>query len=290
MTKIFSIALLLLCLKSFAQHQERTVFVYNVAFGGFTAGVGSVINKPKTVNWKQAFVKGFWQGSVGGLINYSGKRMSHLINKKNEVLYAWPAKLLHAAGYSIIQNASAYEPFLQNWTMDLGLLRLDYSCKSKKLKSRLLPEALVATIIASNYGRFDLGTSIRTGEIIFKTYDLINLPTLSEDAPGVTFGRSIVYSDSPQSVYTKNRILSHEIIHRFQYNEYQVFNTWFKPWYINVESKTIGKIFSKYIYADIPYVFLPYYAIYGAHLGNHYYKNFYEFEAERFSTNAYVPR
>jgi hypothetical protein len=289
MSRAITIALLFLCLNTFGQHQERTVFVYNIAFGGFTAGIGSVINKPKTVNWKQAFAKGFWQGSIGGFVNYSGKKMSYLINKKHEVLYAWPAKLLHAAGYSIIQNASACEPFLENWTMDLGLIKFDYSLRLKKLKARLLPTALVATIIATKYGKFDFSTSIKTGEIIFKSYDLLTLPTLSIDVSGVTFGRAIVYSYSPNSSYTKQRILSHELIHRFQYDEYQVFNSWLKPGYKKIETKSIGKIFSKYVYADIPYFFPPYY-LYGVHIGNHYYKNFYEFEAERFSTNDFVPR
>lgn len=57
----------------FAQ-QERTVFLYNLGFGGITAGIGAVINKPKDVNWKNAILKGFWQGSVGGVLNYAGRK------------------------------------------------------------------------------------------------------------------------------------------------------------------------------------------------------------------------
>ncbi len=290
MHKVFTVLCLCFFLNASAQHQERTVFVYNVAFGGFTGGIGSVFNKPKTVNWKKAFIKGFWQGSIGGLFNYSGKKVLYIVNKKQEVLYAWPAKLLHAAGYSIIENASAYEPFLQNWTMDLGLLRFDYSITSKHFKARLLPEALVATIIAANNGTFDAGSSLKTGQIIFKNYDLLNFPAPADKNPGVTFGRAIVYTYGPQSAYTKCRLFSHEIVHRFQYNEYQVFNTWFKPFYKKVKSTTLQKLFSKYVYADIPYAFIPYYTIYKGNTGQHYYKNFYEFEAERFSTNAFVPR
>ncbi|MDN3658163.1 hypothetical protein QWZ08_21100 [Ferruginibacter paludis] len=290
MSRIATIALLLLFLNASAQHQERTVLVYNVAFGGFSAGIGSLINKPKEVNWKKAFVRGFWQGSIGGLINYSGKKVVYLVNKNQQDVYAWPAKLLHAAGYSIIENAAAYAPFLQNWTIDAGLLRFDFSSATKKIKARLLPEALVATIIAANYGKFDAGTSLRTGEIIFKNNNLLNLPTLSEGTSGVTFGRAIVYAYGPQSGYTKDRILSHELVHRFQYNEYQVFNTWLQPFYKKTNSTTLKKIFSRYVYADIPFLFLPYYTLYRVRLGQHYYRNFYEFEAERFSTNSYVPR
>jgi len=162
--------------------------------------------------------------------------------------------------------------------------------ESKQIKARLLPYAMLSTIIATHYETFDAGASLKTGEIIFKNYDLLNLPSGVTNTPGATFGRAIVYAYGPQSNLTKEWILSHELIHRFQYNEYQVFNTWVKPLSKNIKSSTIQNMFSKYVYADIPYFFLPYYAIYGVQPGDHYYKNFYEFEAERFSTNAYVPR
>jgi hypothetical protein len=287
--KIATTLLLLLHLNVFAQHQEQAVFVYNVAFGGITSGIGAIINKPKEVNWKKAFLKGFWQGDIGGLLNYSGKKTLYLVNRNQKDIYAWPAKLLHAAGSSIMENAALNAPFLQNWNIDYGLVRFDFSFdKQRKFKVRLLPEAVVATIIAVKYGKFDLGTSLRTGEIIFKDDRVLDLPN-APLASGVTFGRVIVYVDTPQSYYTKDRILSHEIVHRYQYNEYQIFNTWLNPVARKIKSKSLQSIFSKYVYLDIPYFFVPYY-INGRHADPHYYRNFYEFEADRFATNAYVPR
>jgi len=240
-------------------------------------------------NWKKAFLKGFWQGDIGGLLNYAGKKTLYLITKNQKDIYAWPAKLLHAAGSSIMENAALNAPFLQNWNIDYGLLRFDFSFGiQRKFKVRLLPEAVVATILAGKYGRFDLATSLRTGEIIFKGDKVLDLPN-APITSGVTFGRAIVYVDTPQSYYTKGRILSHEIVHRYQYNEYQVFNTWLSPVAKKIKSKSLQVIFSKYVYLDIPYFFLPYY-INGVHPNPHYYRNFYEFEADRFATNAYVPR
>jgi hypothetical protein len=64
----------------FAQHQERKVIVYNVALGGFTSAIGAVINKPKQADWKKYFARGFWQGCTGGALNYSGKKMLHLMS------------------------------------------------------------------------------------------------------------------------------------------------------------------------------------------------------------------
>jgi hypothetical protein len=287
--KVITLLLLFFHLNVFAQHQERTVFVYNVAFGGVTSGIGAIINRPQEVNWNKAFLKGLWQGSIGGLLNYTGKKTLYLVNKNQEDIYAWPAKLLHAAGSSIMENAAMNAPFLQNWSIDYGLLRFDFSLGTqRKFKVRFLPDAVVATILASKYGRFDLATSLGTGEIIFKGDKDLNLPN-APIASGVTFGRAIVYVDKPQSYYTKDRIIAHEIVHRYQYNEYQIFNTWLNPVAKKIKSKSLQTIFSKYVYLDIPYFFVPYYII-GRHAAPHYNFNFYEFEAERFATNAYVPR
>lgn len=54
--KVMTLLLLLVHLYASAQHQERTVVIYNVALGGITSGIGDVINKPKQANWKKAFL------------------------------------------------------------------------------------------------------------------------------------------------------------------------------------------------------------------------------------------
>ncbi|MGN6604123.1 MAG: hypothetical protein ACTHK8_16825 [Ginsengibacter sp.] len=281
--------LLFLHLSAFAQHQQRTLFFYNVAFGGVTSGIGAIINRPKEVNWKKAFIKGFWRGDIGGLLNYAGKRTMYLVNKNQNQFYAWPGKLLHAAGSSIMENAALNEPFLQNWNIDFGFLRFDFSLGAQRnFKVRILPDAIVATIIASKYGRFDFGTSLGTGEIIFKGDEELYLPN-GPVADGVTFGRAIVYVTKPATNYTKDRIIAHEIIHRYQYNEYQIFNTWFNPVAKKIKSRSLQTIFSKYVYPDFPYFFVPYYII-GRPEATHFYRNFYEFEAERFAINSNVIR
>jgi hypothetical protein len=78
----------------------------------------------------------------------------------------------------------------------------------------------------------------------------------------------------------------HELVHQFQFREYQVFNAWLKPFEQKVTSETIRKIFSRYIYFDMPYFFGPY------RLAGNYkapgFQNFFEFEAERFATNRTI--
>lgn len=287
--KYFLSVLLILHLNSFAQTQQQTLFVYNVAFGGVTSGIGAIINKPKELNWKKAFLKGFWQGDIGGVLNFASKKSLYLVNKYQNNIYAWPAKILHAASNSIIENAALNEPFLQNWNIDYDLVRFDFSFdKERKFKVRLLPEALFATIVSATYGKFDLSSTLATGNIIFSMKDYLTLPN-NNTAEGVTFGRATVYEDNPQSSLNKYHIIAHELVHQFQYSEYQVFNSWLKPFERKVKSKSLKNIFTKYVYLDMPYFVLPY-VIAGNHRGDRFYRNFYEFEADRFATNKNVVR
>ncbi len=273
----------------YSQNQEREIFLYNVGFGGLTSGIGAVINKPKGANWKKYFVKGFWQGSVGGLINYSGKKILYLNNLKQNKVFYWPAKILNSAGTSIMQNASLNEPFLENWYLDYGLFRVDFAIHNKdKFKIRLLPAGVYATIAASRLGKFDLENTLATGQIVFSNKELLRYPNGNTEI-GYSFGRGLVFVNNNQVYPNKYRLLAHEIVHQFQYNDNQNFSTWLNTFGQKIKSKTLKNIFTKYVYPDIPFSLLCY-NLAGHYANPHYFKNFYEFEAERFSTNMHVKR
>lgn len=288
--KYFLMILFLLnVFRSNAQNQESQVLFYNVGFGGMTSGVGALINKPKGTNWKKIFIKAFWQGSIGGFLNYTSKKTLYLNNKYQNNNFSWPSKLMHSASTSIMENAALNEPFLQNWNIDYGLIRVDFSLAKKKvLKVRLLPEAIYAIIVASKYGKFDLKNTVETGNIIFSSENLLMLPN-GEYRTGISIGRAIAFVDNFPNNINKYQLLAHEIIHQYQYGEYQVLNSWLKPIEPKIKSKILSTIFRKYIYLDLPYIILPYF-LEGQYDYPHYFKNFYEFEAERFSTNSFVPR
>jgi hypothetical protein len=271
--------LLLVCSLSFAQHQERKVFFYNVGFGGLSSGLGAVINKPKEINWKKAFVKGVWQGSIGGTLNYSGKKMLYVISREEDLIYAWPAKFLHHAGTSIIENAALNEPFLQNWNLNLGPVRVDFSLNgAKPFRARLLPYSIYSVIAGGRVGRFDVSTTLLTCNIAYK-----NKYWLPEGNLGLSYGRGFAYVANEGKYHT----ISHELVHQFQFNEYQVFNTYLKPLANKVPRTKVKSIFTKYIYFDANYL-APFYMLEGRHKQQSYYRNFYEFEAQRFSTNKHV--
>ena len=254
------------------------MLVYNVGFGGITSGIGAIINTPKGRGWKKNFIKSFWQGCLGGALQYSGKKTVFLINKNQSLAAAWPAKLQHAAGISIIENAAANKPFLQNWNIDLWPLRMDYSFATNQFRMRFLPTTIYTCIEGFTKGRLELSSSLMSGVFIFKTDKLI-----ADNNVGASYGRGIVYYND----FDKYHTIAHEYIHGFQFGEYVCFNSWLNP-ITNKTSSTIKSVFQKYIYADIPYYYI-FYGLEGQHPLYYYYRNFFEFEAERFSTNSYVP-
>jgi hypothetical protein len=268
--------------RSFAQSQELDVFAVNTAFSGLSGAVGSVINKPKGSDWKKAFIKGLWQGGVGGVVAYSGKRSLYLINRYREVGYALPSRVLHYAGMSMIENAAQYRPLLDHWFFNYGLLRFDYSIRSRSFKARLLPYSLYSVYEASRDGALDLRTSLLTGSFAFRaTGDAI----VSNGANfiGLSHGNAFSYLDHPS--YDKFEVIAHELVHHYQFEEGQIFNSW-QIAFKNRVPKSIKTIFDKYVYADIPY----HYSLYWLQDITHrnYNGNWFEFEAYRVSTSKPV--
>ena len=267
------------------KNQEAAVFAYNVGFGAITSGIGAMINKPKGMKWHNAFSRGLWQGSIGGVLNYASKKTLHLVYRNQNTWYALPATIINAAGFSIMESAALNKPFLRNWSIDYVFFRFDFSTKSiEDLKIRILPQALYATIDISRYGRPNIETSLLTGSPTFVTDASISSNGFTFD--GLSSGRAFVYGNT-DPIRNKYHIIAHEMIHYFQYREHQMMNTWLMPVSHLIKSKTIKSIFSNYVFMDVPYFYISY-AIEGQKPFPHYYRNFYEFEAERISTNKYV--
>lgn len=127
--------------------------------------------------------------------------------------------------------------------------------------------------------------TLETGNIVFSSKDILRSRNGGTNY-GISFGRAIIFSES----YTnKNRLLVHEMIHQYQYGEYGIFNAWLKPIGLKVKSRVLKNIFSNYVYTDIPFGWASY-NLAGHFKYPHYFRNFYEFEAERFATNSFVPR
>ncbi|MDR3682074.1 MAG: hypothetical protein P4L41_19035 [Flavipsychrobacter sp.] len=266
-----------------SQYQDAQLFLSNVGFGAISSGIGAIINKSKKEKWGRRFLKGISQGALGGCVTYLGKKATYLIYENQALGYAWPAHILHAAGYSIIENAAQAKPFLQNWNFELGPVRFDYAFhQPHPLRTRLLPIIFLNIADAKDVGgKFDPKTSLLMGQLVYKTNALIG----PHDFVGISYGRTVVYANFYGTIY---EVLAHETVHNFQFQEYQVINNYSTPLTNKIKNKVIRKIFTNYVYADIAYFWYAY-DLQGYH-GQDYYRNYYEFEAERFASNAPVLR
>lgn len=264
--------------------QDVQLFLYNAGLGGLTAGVGTLLHKPKGANWRKAFARAFWQGSLGGVLQYSGKKTVCFITKEEEKAYGLPAMLLHAAGSSMIENAAYNRPFLQTWHLNYGPARFDFSCSGDdRFRVRLLPMALYGVMEAAQYGKPDWQLSAWTGCITFVTKEPMGPANKLSEVAGLSFSRAMAYTSYYGPAYQYETI-AHELVHYFQFNEYQIFNTWGAPAVSDIRQEWLKKIFTHFIYFDAPYFYLAY-GIEGRHPAAHYYRNFFEMEAERFATN-----
>lgn len=265
----------------FAQGQNEKLFIYNVGFGAVSSGVGAVINKKPGEDWKKLLVRGLWQGSIGGAVNYASKKSVYLVVKHENLVYALPARVLNCAGNSIIQNAAKNQPFLQNWSLEYAFLRLDISfAQQTTARVRLLPESILTSAIAWKGNSFDVKTTLSTGLMAFKAKEWLNQPTRTD---GINYGRTLVYFDHS----TRYHVIAHELVHEFQYREWQVANAFFRPMVDKWKRPGLKKIFTKYLYPDIPYFALAYMTV-GIYPHDQQFYNPFEFEAERFASNQYV--
>jgi len=81
---------------------------------------------------------------------------------------------LHSAGASITENAALNKPFLQNWNIDFGSARLDFSLNgNERFKVRLLPLGVYSIVDGFVRGKFDLATTLLTRQLAFKGKDRI---------------------------------------------------------------------------------------------------------------------
>jgi hypothetical protein len=282
--------LLLTCffLEAFAQKQERQLLVYNALLGGVTAGVGAAINKPKGAQLGRTMINAFWQGCLGGSINFSAKKTLYLITRDEQVAYALPARILHAAGNSIIENAAFNRPFLQSWNIDYGPVRFDFSLgKNRSFKARFLPATIFAVYLGWRDATIDVPYSLYSGTFCFRSKNELVTGLDGNLYSGYAFARSYTYA--PLENQFKYRTIAHELVHIMQYRDYQVLNTWIAPLAGKMKNGKVKRLFDKYVYLDLPYFWL-FNVLQGRHSLPDYFKNFYEFEAERFSTNTTVNR
>ncbi len=295
------------------QKQDAALMVYNCGLGGVTSGFGALINKKKNERALPIFWRGFKYGTLGGLLNYTSKRIDYLIsgytvdqqgNKHNEeaLLWAWPTKIVHAAGSSIMENAAANKPnvFL-DYNIPIGFINLSVNLKDKvSIHPQLMPYSFFYFIaIATNNihlkpsqyldqkNQLLLKESLYLGTPYFSVKS--NLNGLVDGITSAELSNSILFDSHKERSINCGQNRAHEYIHSLQESEYHVFNPYFNKPYVSIvnpNNKTM-RFISKYIYPDIPY-FTLFYSFMPSDRTSlaSYYENIFELEAQHFGTNS----
>ncbi len=280
MKKLFITIILFLFLtnNSFSQANDTEALLYNVSFGGLFGTIGAMINKKPNEKMGKVILKGLAQGSLGGYFTFESKRVLRLAEKNEDWKLIWSAKLLNAGGNSVKENATLNQNFWYKWHLNIGFNRIEFETKDKfKLKYKIMPIAFVYNTLAFTQAKFNTNLSLKTGEFIFSSND----PRLYEAGTrGVTFPGTIVL----RSMENSYDLISHEIMHIYQSNDYNLFNSYYSKPIKKIETRNnFIKQINSLIHYDFHYIPLRTVYIYEKNTAVKYHDNFFEHEAAYFS-------
>ena len=282
--KIILIILTILFLSRLSAQQNDTQgFIYNTGLHAVFSGVGAVINKKPNEKFGKTFLKGFYQGAIGGYLIFESKRLVREFFENDDFAYVWPSKLLNAAGTSISENAASNINFWERWHLNIGFNRLEIYTKDRfRFQYRVMPFALLGTIVTATQGSLDLERSLKTGTFVFTT-DFIS-PNGVENArvTGRTplFANSVLILDDEAG----DNALAHELIHTYQYESFSFVNSYLNLPYENFTKESgFFRFYNKYFYTDLNFLVVN--GLFGLAGSdpNRPFNNFFEREADFYS-------
>jgi len=260
------------------QINNTEALFYNIGMGGVGSAIGAVINKKPEEKTGKVFLKGLWQGSIGGAFIFGSKKLVNEISIQEQLEYNWAAKFVNSAGTSIIENASSNRDFWEVWHFNIGFNRFEFHTKDRfRLKYKIMPVSLILTAGSAINSKPEWGMMLRSGEIIFST-DPSNLP----NSFGRTLGTSLRIANDFVDRYAT---FSHEFIHIYQWYDFNYASAYFNKTRSELALKS--KLFKK-----LDNIF--YWEVNGAVLGVLYqvenigmscpFDNYFEEEAQFYST------
>ncbi len=279
MNKIYALIFIMFLNGVHAQHNDTQSGIYNIGLGSLTGGIGAMINKKPGEKLGKVLLKGLWQGAVGGYAIFESKRMIRLIHQNNELGFAWPSKLVNAAGTSIVENAAANRNLWEQWHINYGFNRVEFNVKDGlDVHYKVMPVALVYTIGIALQTKFELGKTLQSGQFIFSS----NTKRWEEtNSIGIAYPGNIVYKPN---VADNNKLLSHEIIHIYQLNDINGINVYFdRPRAFFSSKSKLFKDINDWVYFDFNSIVQGYlHSLEDINRVN-YYDNYFEHEAGYYS-------
>lgn len=267
--------------------EQRTTFALtNIGINGLFGGIGALVNKKEGEKPFKVFLKGVGQGCLGGAVQVLGKELTYQINVKENLGYAWAARITNSIGSSITENAASNINFWERWHFNLGVVRFDYDVMTKKFQTRLLTTSLYGIGTMAWQAKLNLRKTLQTGILIFERDG--QLSTFGTTATGLSVASSIgINRNVVDSQFYA--LMAHEVVHTLQYDGVAYINPLFykqdRKW--KAQSPFYKKA-SKYVYFDLngP-VFYTYYSLESL---NPWRCRFIEREAEHFSERRLMPK
>jgi len=270
--------------QSFKEQRREFVFA-NIGINGIVGGLGALVNKKKNEKPLKVFAKGFGQGCLGGTFQLLGKELTYQINTKENLSYAWAARITNSIGNSITQNAASNINFWERWHFNLGVLRFDYHITNNKFQARLFPSSIYGIIVGGSQAKLNFKRSLQTGIMIFERDG--NVRALGGLSIGVGAVSSIAINKNVQGKDYYS-LMAHEVMHILQYDNM----VWVNPFLNKLDNKlksnnSFYQKASKYIYFDFNGMTI--FGLYMLQINKPWECRFIEREADHFSREIHWP-
>lgn len=238
-----------------------------------------IINKKDNKPVFKTFINGFYKAAIGGNISHVGLSMSYLIDSKQNIAFAWPARFVNSLGNSIVQNAAENKKMFERLHFNLFIARLEYYPAKRKFNTRFLTSSIYGIAVVSKNSRFDLGKSLKSGILYFESDQPFQLASISGRGVGIVTSIGMESSLRGKQFY---RIYAEEVAHIQQFDRKVAGNAFVTKLDFNWKQKSkFYNSLSKYIYFDLngPIFWLAY----RAENSNGKCNNFFEQEAVNYS-------
>lgn len=238
----------------YPQKNDTQAALRNIGTNALIGSIGAMVNKKPDEKLGKVFLKGFYQGALGGYLTFESKRLVRQFSKTDNYAYLWPSKILNSAGNSITYNAASNRDFWERWHISFGFNYIEYDLKAKRrLRYRVLPFALYGNIDGFIKGRLDFRRTLYSGHFIFENNDLSSSNVLEPRAQALA--NTIQLSLLPGLNIEEN--LAHEIIHVYQYNGFFPVNAFLNDVRLKAEHNHLFfQVYNKVFLTDINYLVL----------------------------------
>jgi hypothetical protein len=275
--------------------QQNQILAYNILSNGLMGGVGGLINKKPGEKWHKVFLRNFSKGCLGGLVKYSAKTQTYYLKFPQDNWLALPNRLYYFLGHSMVMNASANKGLLSTYHCNLLGIDMRWHIKDKAadvqaLEARLSVQSVISVGWMMHLGHHpDLYRSLETGLFFFDLDTNYRHPVVGL-VSGISGFNTIAIRNYGYAGGVQSFAIPHETVHTYQ--QYDVFplRNLLYPRYLEkplMKNKVYNKL-SKYLVLDFEsYIYTGLYSLQPKPL---HYRNFYEFEAEHFSSRQYIRR